>query len=76
MPASTKNLLLRLEPQLAAQLSALAEVEGQTVSDVVREAIAAHVRQRQRDPAFKRLLRAHAEQHRELLARLAEDDDR
>ena len=40
-PGSTKNLLLRLDPELAGQLQTVAEVEGRTVSDVAREAIAA-----------------------------------
>ena len=35
----TKNMVLRLEPGLAERLEAVAEVEGRSVSDVVREAI-------------------------------------
>ena len=78
MPANaeTKNLLLRLEPELAAQLRAVAEVEGQSISDVVRQAIADHVSRRRRDPSFRKLLRRHAERHQRLLDDLAGDGDR
>ena len=76
MVTETKNLLLRLDPKLAEQLAALAEVEGRSISDVVRQAIAAHVSQRRRDPTFKKMLRSHEERHRELLELLAGDDDR
>lgn len=72
--AETKNLLLRLDPVLAGRLQAVAAVEGRAVSEVVREAIAEHVRRRQRDPEFVQLLRENLERHRQLLALLAEDD--
>jgi len=72
--AETKNLLLRLDPALAERLHAVAEVEGRTVSDVVREAIAGHVERRQDDPAFARLVRASIDRHSRLLASLAEDE--
>jgi predicted transcriptional regulator len=35
-PGSTKNLLLRLDPDLAKRLQTVADVEGRSVSDVVR----------------------------------------
>ena len=38
-PGSTKNLLLRLEAGLAERLQIVAEAEGRSVSDVVREAM-------------------------------------
>ena len=55
-PGSTKNLLLRLDPDLAERLQTVADVEGRSVSDVVREAIAALVEQRRGDQRFLRLL--------------------
>src|SRR5437660_1535920 len=33
---STKNMMLRLDPELARQLEAVAEVEGRPISEVVR----------------------------------------
>jgi ATP-dependent Clp protease ATP-binding subunit ClpA len=49
-------LVLRLDPALAELLAAVAEVEGRTVSDVAREAIAALVEARRQDKRFQRLL--------------------
>src|SRR5229473_280747 len=54
-PGSTKNLLLRLDPGLAERLETVAEVEGRSVSDVVREAITVLVEQRRGDKRFLRL---------------------
>lgn len=71
----TRNLLLRLDPHLADQLHAVAEVEGRTTSDVVREAIAALVDARRRDPAFTRLLAANRASHDALLRLLADDEE-
>ena len=44
-------MVLRLDPALAERLAAVAEVEGRTVSDVAREAIAALVEARRQGPA-------------------------
>ena len=72
-PGSTKNVLLRLDPELAGQLQTVAEVEGRTVSDVAREAIAALVEQRRRDKRFGRLLDDTLARHREALDLLRDD---
>jgi predicted transcriptional regulator len=72
-PGSTKNLLLRLDPELAGQLQTVAEVEGRTVSDVAREAIAALVEQRRRDKRFRRLLEDNLTRHRRALELLRDD---
>jgi predicted transcriptional regulator len=72
-PGSTKNLLLRLDPALAGQLQTVAEVEGRTVSDVAREAIAALVEQRRRDKRFLGLLEDNLARHQEALQLLKED---
>ena len=72
-PGSTKNLLLRLDPALAGQLQAVAEVEGRTVSDVAREAIAALVEQRRGDKRFLRLLEDNLARHQEALQLLKDD---
>lgn len=66
----TKNLLLRLDPELAERLHAVAAVEERSVSDVVREAIAALVEQRRTDKAFQRRLRATARRNAEILRQL------
>ena len=69
-PGSTKNLLLRLDPDLAGRLQTVAEVEGRSVSDVVREAITALVEQRRTDQRFLRLLDDNLARHRQALALL------
>jgi len=66
----TKNLLLRLEPELADNLRAVAEVEGRTVSDIAREAIAELVEKRRRDKRFLRKLDDNVARHAELLRAL------
>jgi predicted DNA-binding protein len=72
-PGSTKNLLLRLDPDLAERLQVVAEVEGRSVSDVVREAIAKLVEQRRRDQRFLRLLDDNLARHQRALTLLRDD---
>ena len=72
-PGSTKNLLLRLDPELAGRLQAVADVEGRPVSEVVREAIAALVEQRRGDERFRRLLEDNLARHRQALELLRDD---
>lgn len=72
-PESTKNLLLRLDPELAKRLEVVAEVEGRSVSDVVREAIAELVAQRRRDKRFLALLDENLARHRQALELLQDD---
>jgi Arc/MetJ-type ribon-helix-helix transcriptional regulator len=72
-PGSTKNLLLRLDPDLAERLQVVAEVEGRSVSDVVREAIAKLVEQRRRDQRFLRLLDDNLARHQQALELLRDD---
>jgi len=72
--AGTKNLLLRLDPTLAEQLAAVAEIEARPVSDVVREAIRSLIDQRRSDEDFQRRLTATADAHQQVLRRLAADE--
>lgn len=69
----TKNMVLRLDPALAERLAAVAEVEGRTVSDVAREAIAALVDARRRDQRFRRLLEDNLARHQRLFDLLRDD---
>jgi predicted transcriptional regulator len=69
----TKNMVLRLDPALAERLAAVAEVEGRTVSDVAREAIAALVEARRKDKRFRRQLEDNLARHQRLLDLLRED---
>jgi predicted DNA-binding protein len=72
-PDSTKSLLLRLDLGLAERLQTVADVEGRSVSDVVREAIAALVEQRRTDERFLRLLDDNLARHQQALALLRDD---
>ena len=71
--ARTKNMVLRLDPDLADLLATVAEVEGRSVSDVAREAIAALVEARRSDKRFRRLLEENLERHQRLLDLLQDD---
>ncbi len=72
-PGSTKNLLLRLDPELAGRLQTVADVEGRPVSEVVREAIATLVEQRRSDERFLRLLEDNLSRHRQALDLLRDE---
>ena len=69
----TKNMVLRLDPDLAELLATVAEVEGRSVSDVAREAIAALVQARRKDKRFRRLLEENLSRHERLLNLLRAD---
>jgi predicted transcriptional regulator len=70
----TKNMVLRLDPVLAELLAAVAEVEGRSVSDVAREAIAELVEARRKDQRFRRLLEDNLARHQRLLDLLRDDE--
>lgn len=58
--------------ELAERLWTVAEVEGRSVSDVVREAVARLVEQRRKDKRFSQLLDENLARHRRLRALLRE----
>ena len=58
---------MRLEPELSDRLRAVAEVEGRTVSDVAREAIAELIERRRRDRKFMARLEENVARHERLL---------
>lgn len=70
----TKNMVLRLDQELAEQLQLVAEAEGRSVSDVVREAIAEAVERRRGDDQFIRLLEENLRRHQRLLELLRDRD--
>jgi len=71
--SKTKNMVLRLDPELAERLQLVAEVEGRSVSDVAREAIAALVDRRRADKRFQQLLEENLARHERAL-RLLRDE--
>jgi predicted DNA-binding protein len=68
----TKATSLRLSPELAAELSAVARAEGVPISDVVRAAIGKHIASRRADEDFQARLREQMEEDRKVLERLSE----
>ena len=68
----TKNMTLRMDEALAENVQSIAEVEGSTVSDVIRSAISEHVDRRRADPEFQKLLKRNMERHAQLLSMLAD----
>jgi predicted transcriptional regulator len=73
-PGGTKNIVLRLDQELAERLQTVADVEGRSVSDVLREAVASLVEQRRRDERFIRLLEENVARHQRLLESLRDRD--
>jgi predicted DNA-binding protein len=73
MKPGTKNMLLRLDPDLARRLQTVAEVEGRSVSDVIREAIITLVEQRRDDKRFLQLLDDNLARHQRALTLLRDD---
>jgi hypothetical protein len=51
----------------------VAEIEGRSVSDVVREPIATLVEQRRKDTNFRRLLEENVVRHKRLLEQFGDD---
>lgn len=70
--APTKATSLRLSPELAAELNAVARADGVPISDVVRAAIAKHIATRRADDDFQVRLRKQMEKDRRTLERLSE----
>jgi len=66
-----KAMTVRLDPEQAAELEAVAEVEGVPVAEAIRNAIAEHIEARRRDEAFQARLRASLERNRQILEKLA-----
>jgi predicted DNA-binding protein len=73
--AGTKNIMLRLDPELAERLQTVADIEGRSVSDVLREAVARLVEERRSDERFLGLLEENLARHQRLLRALRDQDD-
>jgi hypothetical protein len=63
---------VRLQEDQAEDLEAVAQVDGLSVAEEIREAITERVAQRRADKAFQSRLREAIEQNRRALERLAE----
>jgi predicted DNA-binding protein len=74
MARETRNMVLRLDPELAERLQVIAEVEGRPVSEVVREAIRELVEARRQDERFLQLLEDNLARHRRVLKALRDGE--
>lgn len=66
-----KAMTLRLSPQQAKDLEAVAQVDDVPVAEAVRAAIEHHIEARRKDKAFRDRLRKMLAEQRDILERLA-----
>lgn len=70
---TSKNMTVRLDPEQATALEAVARTDEMPVSEAVRRAIDAHIEARRADSEFRERLANIIEQDREVLERLREE---
>jgi predicted DNA-binding protein len=68
----TKVTTLRMDEDLHAELATVARADGQTVSDVVREAVGKHIACRASDPEFQKQAKKNLEEDLATIKRLAD----
>ena len=66
---SAKAMTIRLSEEQADALETVAQVENRPLSEVIRAAIAEHVENRSKDPAFQRSLKDRIRRTERLLKR-------
>ena len=71
MPDTHRAMTLRLLAEQADALEMVAEVDGVSMSEAVRDAIENHIDNRRADAGFQERLAASMERHRRILDRLA-----
>lgn len=69
---ATKITTLRLPDYMAAELSAVARANGVPVSEVVRDALAKHIKDLRSDKDFQKRVKLLLEEDQEILKRLAD----
>jgi predicted DNA-binding protein len=67
-----KVTTIRQSPEQAAELEAIARVEGVPVAEVIRTAIAEHIEARRNDPAFRERLQRRLKEDQAILQKLAD----
>lgn len=71
MAATQKAMTLRLPVEQAEALELIAEVDGMSMSEAVRDAIDSHIETRRADDGFQKRLAAAMKRHQRILDRLA-----
>ena len=69
---TTRTTTIRQDAQQAAELDAVARVDGVSTSEAIRAAIAEHIEKWRRDPAFQARLQRILDEERVVLERLAQ----
>ena len=69
---NTRTTTIRQDAQQAADLDAVARVDGVSTSEAIRAAIAEYIEKRRRDPAFQERLQRILDEERVVLERLAQ----
>ena len=72
-PLFAKAMTVRLSVDQAEELATVASVDGGTVSEVIRTAIAEYIDKRKRDSAFQDELQSRIERIRRMLGRTREE---
>jgi hypothetical protein len=67
-----KAMTVRLTEDQAAELEAVAQVDGVPVSEEIRDAIDSHIEARRQDKEFQRRLRESIARNQEILDKLAQ----
>lgn len=62
---------MRLSEAMAAELAAVARVDGQSVSAATREAVEKHITERTEDPEFQKRIKERLEEDMRVAKRLA-----
>ena len=66
-----KAMTLRLPVEQAEALEKVAEIDGVSLTEAIREAIDAHIAERTADEAFQERLKDSMDRHQRILDRLA-----
>ena len=71
MPEDRKGFTVRLDQERAAELEAIAKVDGVSVAEEIRQAIHERIAQRRQDTDFQERLRQMIEENQKILDKLA-----
>lgn len=70
--ADAKAMTIRLPSDQSAELEKIAQIDGVSIAEAVREAVTGHIAARRNDPTFRRRVHDIIEKDRLILQRLAE----
>ena len=71
MPEDRKGFTVRLDQERAAELEAIAKVDGVSVAEEIRQAIDERIEARRQDSEFQQRLRQMIEDNQKILDKLA-----